>query len=339
MSDSAKYIKTIPDSASAYALLKTITDAAQAGDLKPWSPAIIDLLESYKVSVDRLKDVKVQVTLSFPTSTKGRSMAIGFRYAKADGSFAEDIFLFEEGVGLTCYYRGTQEEALPEYDGTHHAKIVLTELLPDIQRELAGIRKDIQDLAKTPRVELVTDEQYHQEIKQISEDFAQQVQSFKRIHGNTSAVQTFSMVAQREATKKRRALMAKKAASNRWYNQAAQEPIPEISLMVNAQANNNRFDVTFTSKAGKNLVAEKLIINGVKTELNQQFTKMYTVEHVNIPEGIFDKEQGAVVLLAQYRTLDGQQYKLTMTGKQEFRTGDKRYNVVFPLPSKIEAIN
>jgi len=261
MSNGAKYIKTMPKSGGAYALLKPITDAAQAGDLKPWSPAITELLESYGVSVERLKDVKVQVTLSFPTSTKNRSMAIGFRYAKSDGSFAEDIFLFEEGVSLTCYYRGTQEEALPEYDGTHHAKIVLTELLPDIQRELAGMRKDIQDMA----------------------------------------------------------------------------PIPEITLIIIAQASNNRLDVKFRSDGSRNLIAEGLVINGVETKLNQQFTRLYQVEGANVPEGLFDKELPGVEVVALYRTLDGKRYKLTTLGKQELR-GDKRFNIVFPSPSKIEPI-
>ncbi len=257
-----KYIKNIPDSAGAYALLKPITDSAQSGDLKPWSPAVIELLESFDVSVERLKDVKVQANLSFPTSTKNPAMAIGFRYAKSDGSFAEDIFLFEEGVGLTCYYRGTQEDALPEYDGTHHAKIVLTELLPDIQRELAGMRKQIKDL----------------------------------------------------------------------------EPLPEVSLMINARANNNQFDVTITADGSQYLVAERIEVNGLETKLNQQFSKMYPVPHVNIPDGIFDIKGGEIPVFLEYRTLDGKRFRLSTIGEQEFRHGDGRYNVIFPTPAKIERI-
>ncbi len=119
-----KYVKPIDNSEDAYARLKPITDAAQAGALKPWSASVIDLLARYDVNVQRLEDVKAQVNLSFPTSIKDhRSMAIGFRYAKDDGSFAEDLFVFIEDVGLTCYYRGSQEEALPEYSGSHHAEM------------------------------------------------------------------------------------------------------------------------------------------------------------------------------------------------------------------------
>ncbi len=211
----SQYIKAIPDSAGAYALLKPITDAAQAGDLKPWSPAITEILASYGISVERLKDVKVQVNLSFPTSTKNPAMTIGYRYAKSDGSFAEDLFLFEEGVGLTCYYRGAQEEALPEYGESHHAKIVLTELLPDLQRDIANIKQQIGNLTAAS-VEQITDEQFAQRMKQISDDYARHTKNVTSMYG-PSAGQQYSRKAQPEFTKMRMELQAKKRLSDQFY--------------------------------------------------------------------------------------------------------------------------
>jgi hypothetical protein len=144
MTSKDKYIKPVPNSRDSFARLKQITDDAQAGKLKPWSPAVIDLLEAYNINVQRLKDAKAQASLSFPMSIPDhRSIAIGFRYAKDAGTFAEDLFVFTEDVGLTCYYRGSQEDTLPEYAGTHHAAIKLSEVLPDFQRQLADMQQQI----------------------------------------------------------------------------------------------------------------------------------------------------------------------------------------------------
>lgn len=334
---SSGHIKPIVDSSDAYTKLKPITDDAQAGTLSPWSPAVIDLLASYNVNVQRLKDVKAQANLSFPTSIKdNRSMAIGFRYAKDDGNFAEDLFVFEENVGLTCYYRGTQEDALPEYAGTHHAKIVLSELLPDFQRELADMRQQIDAIKATSGVELITDEMHLQAMQEVQRQFNEQVHSFAVAHGNSpSAVQQYSRAVQVEATKKRQALQAKKALSDRAYPPA---PAPEISLAIRAQANANRFEVQIANNSSQALVAENIQINGVDTPLNQQFNKLFPVEQVNIPEGIFDNQLDSVSLIVRYRTLEGKQYELEQVGEQELRNGDGRYNIVFPSPSSIRAI-
>ncbi len=151
----SKSIKEIPDSQDAYSKLKPITDAAQTEELKPWSPAVADLLAGYGVDVQRIRDTKAQANLSFPTSIKGhRSMAIGFRYAKRDNTYAEDLFVFVKDVGLTCYYRGTQEKALPEYAGSHHLKIELSEFLPDIQKEIESLKASVTQKDIVPEFHL-----------------------------------------------------------------------------------------------------------------------------------------------------------------------------------------
>ena len=138
-----KHVHPIPGSEGAYDELKSITDAAQDGVLSPWSPEVINIIGKYGVVVRRKADLQFQTNLSFPTSTINESMAIGIRHLKDSGDFTEDLFVFEKGIGLACYYRGAQEEVLPEYKGTHHAKVVLSEVLPDVQRELAEIKQKI----------------------------------------------------------------------------------------------------------------------------------------------------------------------------------------------------
>ena len=331
------HIKPVPGSLDAYTQLKVIIDAAQAGELSPWSPKVVDLLASYKVNVQRLKDIKAEANLSFPKSIKdNKSMAIGFRYAKDDGNFAEDLFVFEENAGLTCYYRGIQEEALPEYSGTHHAKIILKELLPDFQRKIADIEQQINRIEATSGVELITDEMHLQAMQDVQHEFDEQVHSFAIAHGNSpSAIQQYSIAVQREATKKRRALQAKKARSDRAYPSA---PLPEVALMIKAQANTSRFEVQLVNNSGQALIAENIRVNDVNTRLNQQFNKSFPIEQVKIPEDIFDSELGAVTVIVRYRTLDGKLYNLTQVGKQEHREGDGRYNVIFPLPASIKLV-
>jgi hypothetical protein len=220
-----KYIKPIDNSEEAYARLKPITDAAQAGALEPWSPSVIDLLARYKVNVQRLEDVKAQANLSFPTSIKDHeSMAVGFRYAKEDGTFTEDLFLFVEDVGLTCYYRGSQEEALPEYADTHHAKIVLSELLPDFQREIAHIQHQVNTIKaqSVPRtnshsVEIITDEEFTRQKQDILAKHKQAAHSFQIRFSGSSAAQAAGNVVKVEADREIADLAAKKKTSDRFY--------------------------------------------------------------------------------------------------------------------------
>lgn len=78
----------------------------------------VDLLKKYKIKL-RKKDGKLhEVTFSIPKSKKN-SIVLGFRYEKKDGSFSEDLFLFQEGKEIVQGYRGKLEKILPEYKGTH----------------------------------------------------------------------------------------------------------------------------------------------------------------------------------------------------------------------------
>lgn len=176
----------LTDSSAAYDDLKVITDAAQNGSLRPWSPAVVKLLNAYGVSVDRKKGSKVEATLSFPTS-KTNSMAIGIRHIKNDESYAEDLFLFEKGVGLTPLYRGKQETLLPEYEGTHHGKpaIALIEALPDIQKEIDSIKQSVTlqtILAGINTDNILTPAGYKSELEQQGIDAKRKVDNLMRVH-------------------------------------------------------------------------------------------------------------------------------------------------------------
>ncbi len=210
----------LPDSEEAYEELKIITDAAQAGTLSPWSPAVTKLLTAYGINVTRKKGMKVEVTLSFPES-KPNSMAIGIRHMKEDGSFAEDMFLFEKGVGLTKLYRGEQERLMPEYEGTHHGQpsIALQEALPDIQKELDAIKKSVtlqSILDGINMADVYTEASLHAAIEAQTREQQQEVHNLQIAHPQ-APVELLSRAVTAEITKKRAVVREKYFASERLY--------------------------------------------------------------------------------------------------------------------------
>jgi hypothetical protein len=216
----AKNVINVPNSKDCYSRLKTITDAAQSGTLNPWSPWVVNLFEEYGVKTERLKDMRVQANLSFPTSTPNRSIAIGFRHLKAGGSFAEDLFVAEEAIGLTCYYRGAQEKYLPEYKGSHHAAVMLSEFLPELKQEMSSIRLEMAKLARpvsVNNIEIVTDADYIRERQILHDEQRSLVRSTLSIT-NGAAVGAINEAARIETRKKMDYLSARKARSDRYYD-------------------------------------------------------------------------------------------------------------------------
>lgn len=210
----------LPNSEAAYEELKIITDAAQAGKLSPWSPAIIKLLTAYGINVTRKKGVKVEATLSFPKS-RPNSMAIGIRHMKENGQFAEDMFLFEKDIGLTKLYRGEQERLMPEYQGTHHAEpaIVLQEALPDIQKELDAIKKSISLQSILDGInmsDVYTESSLKAAIDAQTREQLQEVHNLRIAHPQ-APVELLSKAVTSEITKKRAAVREKYFASERLY--------------------------------------------------------------------------------------------------------------------------
>lgn len=214
--------KNIANSTDAYSQLKVITDAAQAGQLSPWGTKVTELLNAYGIIVDRREGIKAEITLSFPTTTKRRSMGIGVRYLKPDGSYAEDFFLFEESVGLTCYYKGAQENALPEYKGTHHGPptVALQESLPSIQQDIDDLKHKLQlgDIFNTIDMSLIVTPSAHQQnLANISQEYQRTTASISARVGGSQA-SYISMQLQPEFTKKRTAQMERWSTSENIYD-------------------------------------------------------------------------------------------------------------------------
>lgn len=217
--------KLINDSSEAYGQLKVITDAAQEGMLKPWSPKVVELLNSYGITVQRKVGVQAEVTLSFPNSTKNKSMGIGVRHLKPDNSWAEDFFLFEENVGLTCFYKGTQESSLPEYKGTHHGQptIELQESLPSIQKDIDDLRRLMleKDVFNSIDMNIVVPETEHlQALRFIDEEFRQTSIS---LSSQGAPIQLVSTKIKPVFDKKRAEQMSKWSKSERLYSMKLEE--------------------------------------------------------------------------------------------------------------------
>lgn len=221
--------KLIAGSGQAYDQLKVITDAAQEGILKPWSPKVVELLNSYGITVQRKEGIPAEVTLSFPTSTKNKSMGIGVRHLKPDKSWAEDFFLFEEGVGLTSFYKGAQEDVLPEYKGTHHGQptIELQESLPSIQKDIDDLKSLMleKDIFNSIDMNIVVAEAEHlQALRFIDEEFKQTSMS---LSSQGAPIQLVSMKIKPVFDKKRAEQMSRWSRSERLYSMKL-EQIKEV---------------------------------------------------------------------------------------------------------------
>lgn len=215
----ARQGKTIDDSKDAYAQLKVITDAAQAGTLKPWGGKVAELLNAYGVTIDRKKALKAEVTLSFPTTPKNRSMGIGVRHMKPDGRWAEDFFLFEENVGLTCFYRGSQEDTLPEYKGTHHGppSIELQEALPNIQQDIDNLKRQLLEKSIFDSIDLnvvLTQSEHLRAIQAIDTEY---LQTSRSLASRGAPIELVSMQIKPVFDKKRAEQMSRWSKSERLY--------------------------------------------------------------------------------------------------------------------------
>lgn len=99
--------------------LKKITDKYYSDWEPPRDENFVNLIEKYGIMVTKRKDGRLcQTTFSIPISVSG--IVLGFRYKKQDGSYSEDLFLFQNGKSIQCGYKGIFEKTiLPEYNFTH----------------------------------------------------------------------------------------------------------------------------------------------------------------------------------------------------------------------------
>lgn len=83
----------------------------------------------------RQEDRLFQINASIPT-LRDSGVVLGARYQKPDGSPTEDCFFFMQGPAGFCvvpYYKGTIEQDLQEYRGTHKQPVGVSQPLPPSQ--------------------------------------------------------------------------------------------------------------------------------------------------------------------------------------------------------------
>lgn len=103
---------------NSYEEFKTITDKYYTDGQMPSIKVFIDLLNCYGIKL-RQKDGELhETTFSVPKSSKN-ALVLGMRYIKKDGSYSEDLFLFEKNKSIQKGYKGKVEKTLPEYQNTH----------------------------------------------------------------------------------------------------------------------------------------------------------------------------------------------------------------------------
>lgn len=109
----------------AYDELKEIMDGQYRTSQFAPVHVFINLLAKNGIKPRDKDGAPYEFTLSTALSKIG--MVIGLRYKKNDGSFSEDLFLFEPGQPVTSGYRGKLEKLLPEYRGTHKRNPIIGE--------------------------------------------------------------------------------------------------------------------------------------------------------------------------------------------------------------------
>lgn len=97
--------------------------------------------------------------------------------------------------------------------------------LPDVKQDIGKIITTLDELRRRGResgVEIITDEEYTEQIQQIRADTKEQIRSFSAQHGDMD-LRALTMAFNRESKKKEDALTRKKKASDRFYELAKDE--------------------------------------------------------------------------------------------------------------------
>ena len=106
---------------SSYEELKTITDKYYTDWQMPDISVFVELLNRYGIQLREKNGELHEANFSIPKSI-GKALMLGIRYGKIDGTFSEDLFLFREGKRIQKGYKGSFEEIIPEYTGSHKGK-------------------------------------------------------------------------------------------------------------------------------------------------------------------------------------------------------------------------
>jgi len=102
----------------AYEEFKSITDKYYTDWQMPQIDVLIELLKQHGIELRKKDNQLYEATFSVPKSLSD-ALVLGMRYRKDDGTFSEDLFLFQKGKPIRKGYRGKLEKIIPEYKGTH----------------------------------------------------------------------------------------------------------------------------------------------------------------------------------------------------------------------------
>ncbi|MBU0498390.1 MAG: hypothetical protein KKG04_10630, partial [Candidatus Thermoplasmatota archaeon] len=108
--------------------------------------------------------------------------------------------------------------------------------------------------------------------------------------------------------------------------QSPSQNIPEIHLHLHGDETRS-LEGHIENKSGRTLVAEYIEIDGTKTIINNQFTKLVPLKNLNFDHTIFRKEKTDIQVTVRYRTLTGDAFEYSDKGRQQYRRGDGKYNV------------
>ena len=122
---------------------------------------------------------------------------------------------------------------------------------------------------------------------------------------------------------------------NQTNHYGAPSPAPEIFVQLDGSPAKNNFGGHISNRSSQMLVAEAIDIAGVETKLNQQFSKLCPLENPGFPPSVFTDPVDSVPVKVTYRTLDGNKYMLTMSGKQ-YPMAVGGFSVSFPDPASIQ---
>lgn len=100
--------------------------------------------------------------------------------------------------------------------------------------------------------------------------------------------------------------------------------LPEIHLHLSGNGTNLTGHIEKSSTT--RLVVLYIKIDGIKTELDQEFTKLVPLNNLNYSKELFNKKQDKIKVEVQYRTLGGDLYSY-IRNAQQVKRADGKFNI------------
>lgn len=102
--------------------------------------------------------------------------------------------------------------------------------------------------------------------------------------------------------------------------------IPEFHLQLYGTGSKRTIEGHAEKQDSRTLVIEYVTIDGLKTDLNLNFTKLTYLKNLNFPQSLFLEKKGNIEVNVIYKTLNGERYKLSQSMIQTNRA-DGLFNI------------